>query len=132
MEVKKETGVKNATVIKKTKYRNFPMVPRVVFGRGSFDQLGEILMPHRKSSDAPMLFLMDDVFANKSLACRIPKIFNDQVIFISAREEPKNGTGRCTGGSDPQWLFRVTLRGYWYWGGDPVGFGKGGGFDANQ
>ncbi len=30
------------------KFRNFPMVPRVVFGRGSFNQLEEILKPKKK------------------------------------------------------------------------------------
>ena len=27
----------------KTNYKNFPMVPRVIFGSGCFGQLGEIL-----------------------------------------------------------------------------------------
>lgn len=70
-------------------YKNFPMVPRVVFGNGSFDQLGAILMPKRKHSEAPMIFLVDDVFEGSALIDRIPLIFNDQIIFISAEEEPK-------------------------------------------
>lgn len=70
-------------------YRNFPMVPRVVFGRGSFNQLGDILLPERKHSDAPMIFLVDDVFENQPLISRIPLLFNDQIILISAEEEPK-------------------------------------------
>ena len=44
------------------KYRNFPMVPRVIFGNGSFAQLGEIIMPKRKNSEAPFIFLIDAVF----------------------------------------------------------------------
>lgn len=72
-----------------TKYRNFPMVPRVVFGPGCFEQLGEIILPKRKSSEAPFIFLVDDVFEGHELAKRIPLIFNDQIIFISADEEPK-------------------------------------------
>lgn len=71
------------------RYRNFPMVPRVVFGRGSFEQLGEILLPKRRNSEAPMIFLVDDVFENSSLLGKIPLMFNDQVILISADEEPK-------------------------------------------
>ncbi len=70
-------------------YRNFPMVPRVVYGNGSFDQLGAILMPQRKNSDAPCIFLVDDVFEGTDLVSRFPLIFNDQLIFISADEEPK-------------------------------------------
>ncbi|RYC51585.1 alcohol dehydrogenase [Flagellimonas olearia] len=70
-------------------YRNFPMVPRVVFGRGSFSQLNEILLPKRKNADAPFIFLVDDFFEDKDFVSRIPLMFNDQVIFISADEEPK-------------------------------------------
>ena len=71
------------------KYRNFPMVPRVVFGNGSFSQLGEIIMPKRKNSEAPFIFLIDAVFEGKSLVTEIPLLFNDQIVFISAEEEPK-------------------------------------------
>ena len=70
-------------------FKNFPMVPRVVFGQGSFNELGSILMPKRKNADAPMIFLVDDVFEGAGLVNRLPLIFQDQVIFISADEEPK-------------------------------------------
>lgn len=88
MHIEKETGTTKTAVTKKN-FRNFPMVPRVVFGKGSFDQLGEILMPKRNHSEAPFIFLVDDVFEGTSLVDRIPLIFNDQIIFISADEEPK-------------------------------------------
>lgn len=65
------------------------MVPRVVYGKGSFNQLGEILMPMRKHSEAPMIYLVDAVFEGTDLIGRIPCIFCDQIIFISAEEEPK-------------------------------------------
>jgi 3-deoxy-alpha-D-manno-octulosonate 8-oxidase len=70
-------------------FRNFPMVPKVIFGRGSFNQLGEILLPQRRNSDAPFIFLVDDFFHGKELEQRVPWLFNDQIIFISANEEPK-------------------------------------------
>ncbi len=70
-------------------YKNFPMVPRVVFGKGSFDQLGELLLPKRKSTEAPVIFLIDDVFEKDALIARIPLLFNDKIVFISADEEPK-------------------------------------------
>ena len=73
----------------KTNYKNFPMVPRVIFGAGCFGQLGEILLPRRINSEAPFIFLVDDVFEGSGLISRIPLIFNDQIIFISADEEPK-------------------------------------------
>lgn len=77
------------TPLNKTTYRNFPMVPKVVFGAGCFSQLGDILLPMRKSSEAPFIFLVDDFFENKEFASRIPLMLNDEVIFISAEEEPK-------------------------------------------
>ena len=84
---------KEKTYIKKessrTNYRNFPMVPRVVFGAGSFDQLGDILLPHRKNSDAPIIYIVDDVFEASTLTARIPRIFNDLIVYINAEEEPK-------------------------------------------
>ncbi|WP_051554504.1 iron-containing alcohol dehydrogenase family protein [Maribacter antarcticus] len=88
MEIKKERRLKNIPTKSSEKYRNFPMVPRVVFGKGSFDQLGDILMPKRKHSEAPVVYLVDDVFEGAELAQRIPTIFCDQLIFVSADEEP--------------------------------------------
>ena len=71
------------------KYRNFPMVPKVVFGSGCFDQLQSILRPERRAN-APFIFLVDDVFEDRpDLIDRIPLRFNDQMRFISAEEEPK-------------------------------------------
>ncbi|AYN67173.1 iron-containing alcohol dehydrogenase [Euzebyella marina] len=89
MEYNKHLGVPEIAVAKKTMYKNFPMVPRVIFGKGSFDQLADILLPKRRHSDAPFIFLVDDVFEGKALVSRIPLLFNDQIIFISADEEPK-------------------------------------------
>lgn len=66
------------------------MVPRVMFGRGSFNQLEEIVAPHRLSSEAPFIYLIDDVFkGNAWLTSRIPLSYNDRILYISAKEEPK-------------------------------------------
>ncbi|GAA4289459.1 iron-containing alcohol dehydrogenase family protein [Aestuariibaculum suncheonense] len=71
-------------------YKNFPMVPRVIFGRGSFNQLNDILEPKRLNSKAPFIYLVDDVFkSNTWLTSRIPLAYDDRIIFISAAEEPK-------------------------------------------
>lgn len=71
-------------------YKNFPMVPRVVFGRGSFDQLSDILAPKRLNGDAPFIFIVDDVFkGNAWLTGRIPLSYQDKIVYISADEEPK-------------------------------------------
>ncbi|HET7001273.1 MAG TPA: iron-containing alcohol dehydrogenase family protein [Puia sp.] len=70
------------------KFRNFKMVSFVVYGRGSFNQLDEILTPHRKDN-APMIFLLDHFFENKSLAGRIPVRGKDKIIFADVTHEPK-------------------------------------------
>ncbi|TWO33117.1 iron-containing alcohol dehydrogenase [Seonamhaeicola sediminis] len=66
------------------------MVPRVIFGRGSFNQLSDILTPKRLGINAPFIFLVDDVFKSNSwLTSRIPLSYEDIIIYISAAEEPK-------------------------------------------
>lgn len=71
-------------------YKNFPMVPRVIFGRGSFNQLNDIIAPKRLNVRAPFIFLVDDVFkGNAWLTSRIPLSYDDKIIYISAEEEPK-------------------------------------------
>ncbi|HLT52590.1 MAG TPA: iron-containing alcohol dehydrogenase family protein [Flavobacteriaceae bacterium] len=71
-------------------FKNYPMVSRVVFGRGSFNQLQDILSPKRLNADAPFIFLVDDVFkGNAWLTSRIPLAYDDRLLYISADEEPK-------------------------------------------
>jgi len=71
-------------------YKNFPMVPRVVFGRGSFNQLSDIIAPKRLHTSAPFIFLVDDVFkGNAWLTSRIPLSYQDKILYVSANEEPK-------------------------------------------
>lgn len=89
MDVNKQMILKKIPTKASEEFRNFPMVPRVVYGKGSFDTLGDILMPKRKHSEAPMIYLVDDVFENTELINRIPSIFCDQIVLISAEEEPK-------------------------------------------
>jgi 3-deoxy-alpha-D-manno-octulosonate 8-oxidase len=64
------------------------MVGYVVYGRGSFNQLDEILAPRRKG-DAPMVFLLDHYFENKPLAKRIPLRGKDKVVVVDVSLEPK-------------------------------------------
>ncbi len=72
------------------KFRNFQMVSKVVFGRGSFDQTGEILDLQRAVQPGAMIFLVDAVFEGAALAKRIPSQKNDAVIFINVNDhEPK-------------------------------------------
>jgi 3-deoxy-alpha-D-manno-octulosonate 8-oxidase len=69
-------------------FRNFKMVSYVVFGRGSFHQLDEILAPHRKG-EAPMIFLVDHFFEGKPLLNRVPLRGKDKVILADVTHEPK-------------------------------------------
>jgi 3-deoxy-alpha-D-manno-octulosonate 8-oxidase len=69
-------------------FRNFKMVSYVVYGRGSFNQLDEILAPQRKG-DAPMIFLVDHFFEGKPLANRVPLRGKDKIIFVDVTFEPK-------------------------------------------
>ncbi|OYW82020.1 MAG: alcohol dehydrogenase [Sphingobacteriia bacterium 32-37-4] len=69
-------------------FRNFKMVSYVVFGRGSFNQLDEILTPHRKG-DAPMVFLVDHYFEGKALLNRIPLRGKDKIVLADVTYEPK-------------------------------------------
>ena len=71
-------------------YKNYPMVSRVVFGRGSFNQLADIIESRRLNVKAPFVFLVDEVFkGNPLVTSRIPLAYDDELIFVSANEEPK-------------------------------------------
>lgn len=70
------------------KFRNFKMVSYVVYGRGSFNQLEEILAPQRKGK-SPMIFLLDHFFENSALAGRIPLHPSDKIIYADVTQEPK-------------------------------------------
>ena len=69
-------------------FRNFKMIGYVIYGRGAFNQLDEILQPNRKG-DAPMIFLVDHFFEGKALAGRVPVKGKDKIIFVDVANEPK-------------------------------------------
>ena len=70
------------------KFRNFKMVDYVVYGRGSFNQLDEIIAPHREKGK-PVIFLVDHFFEGKPLVDRVPTRNNDKIIFADVTYEPK-------------------------------------------
>lgn len=75
--------------IKDMKFRNFKMVDYVIFGRGSFAQLSEILAPHRRPG-CPMVFLVDHFFeGNQERLGRIPLESGDALVFADVSSEPK-------------------------------------------
>lgn len=69
------------------KFRNFKVVPQVIFGRGCFNQLDEILSNHRKN--AFMVFLVDDVFMNHAFKERVPRHAGDLLLWVNVADEPK-------------------------------------------
>ncbi|HEV8079586.1 MAG TPA: iron-containing alcohol dehydrogenase family protein [Chitinophagaceae bacterium] len=69
-------------------FRNFKMVDYVVYGRGAFNQLDQILEPNRNNG-LPMVFLVDHFFKNKELVSRVPAKGNDKIIFADVTYEPK-------------------------------------------
>lgn len=71
------------------KFRNFKMVDYVVYGRGCFAQLDEILAPHRKEG-RPMVFLLDHFFSDDTaFKSKIPLRGNDVLIDADVTTEPK-------------------------------------------
>jgi len=69
-------------------FRNFKMVGYVVYGRGCFNQLDEILSVRRQPGK-PMIFLLDHFFEGKALESRIPLRGDDKLIYADVTHEPK-------------------------------------------
>lgn len=72
-------------------FRNFKLVPNVIFGRGCFAQLDEILDKQRSSADAWAVFVVDDVFKGKDLEQKIPAHDADHILWVNVDDEPKTG-----------------------------------------
>ncbi len=70
-------------------FRNFKMVSRVIFGRGCFNQLDDILAEKRAGDNSFVVFLVDDVFENSAFKGRLPAKKRDLVIWVNVDDEPK-------------------------------------------
>ena len=70
-------------------FRNFKVVSHVVFGRSCFSQLDDILVPHRQETGSFMVFLVDDVFTERSLRDRLPVKDQDLLLWVNVDDEPK-------------------------------------------
>ena len=70
-------------------FRNFKVVPRMVFGRGSFDQLDEILAEQRDKTNDWVVFVVDDIHQDRALRERIPMHQQDMLLWVSSKDEPK-------------------------------------------
>jgi len=69
-------------------FRNFAIVPRIIFGRGCFNQLEDILL-EKRSATGFVVFVVDDVFRNGPLEERIPLRGRDLILNVNVDDEPK-------------------------------------------
>lgn len=70
-------------------FRNFKMISNVVFGRGCFNQLDDILAGKRSGKTSSMIFVVDDVFEESGLKSRIPARERDLIVWVNVDDEPK-------------------------------------------
>lgn len=70
-------------------YRNFAIVPKIIFGRGSFNQLDDVLQEKRCTPDSYMIFVIDDVFEGKEIESRVPLKGKDMLLRVNVDDEPK-------------------------------------------
>lgn len=69
-------------------FKNLKLVDYIVYGRGAFNQLDEILAARRKDN-FPMIFFLDHYFIGKPLAGRIPLRGKDKIVYVDVTQEPK-------------------------------------------
>ena len=74
-------------------FRNLKPVGRILYGRNSFDQLGDVLSELRIEKDSYVLFLVDEYFDGKDFLKRIPLESQDILKIIDVTDEPKTKTG---------------------------------------
>jgi len=70
-------------------FRNFRMVSYIVFGRGSFNQLDDILSKQRNDDGSIMVFCVDDVFKDNPFKERLPLKSRDLLMWVNVDVEPK-------------------------------------------
>ncbi|MBP1742765.1 MAG: iron-containing alcohol dehydrogenase [Deltaproteobacteria bacterium] len=68
-------------------YRNLRIVPYLIFGRGGYAQLGDVLRPRRTGS--PAVFMIDDVHEGKPFISKLPMEKEDLLLFVNVDVEPK-------------------------------------------
>jgi 3-deoxy-alpha-D-manno-octulosonate 8-oxidase len=63
-------------------HKNFKNIEKIVYGRGSFDMMDDILAEKRQDNDRFFLFVVDNYFKGKELEKRIPAKPEDVIRFI--------------------------------------------------
>ncbi|WP_447078936.1 3-deoxy-alpha-D-manno-octulosonate 8-oxidase KdnB [Shewanella algae] len=69
-------------------FKNFKVVPKMIFGRGSFVQLDEVLAAERKEANDFAVFVVDDVHKGKPLEGRLPLKEQDFLLWVNVDDEP--------------------------------------------
>ena len=76
-----------------SKYRNIPLPPKLIFGRGSLDQLESVLQPKRINPESNFIFILDHYFKkDNQLSGRLPLSKNDLILYTDTNHEPKTKT----------------------------------------
>lgn len=70
-------------------FRNFKVVERILFGRGCFNQLDDILAEQRSADRPSIVFVVDDAFQSKPFQNRIPLQAKDLLLWVNVDDEPK-------------------------------------------
>ena len=70
-------------------YRNLRLVPQLIYGRGSINQLGDIITKQRTDAGSPVVFLIDSVHEKRAFLEKLPLRANDLVILVDVGTEPK-------------------------------------------
>ena len=71
------------------KFRNFKTVPRIIFGRGAYNQLVDVVDEQRKADDDFAVFILDPSQKGKDTETRLPAREQDLIIWADVSEEPK-------------------------------------------
>ncbi len=71
------------------KFRNFKTVPRIIFGRGAYPQLTDVVDEQRKTDQDFAVFILDPSQKGKDTETRLPAQPQDLIIWADVRDEPK-------------------------------------------
>jgi len=70
-------------------FRNFKLVSNVIFGRGSFTQLEDILLKKHNNMPRTHVYVVDNVFQHSEFSRRIPAKKKDLLLWVNVDDEPK-------------------------------------------
>ena len=63
-------------------HKNFKTIEKTVFGKGSFNQLAEIVEPKRSLNNKYFVYIVDNYFKGKELESRLQQKPEDTIYFI--------------------------------------------------